>query len=1166
MTIAMSENALQQVSEEIASIFLPLRQLDSEDRVNAFFLALGYQLPVGQSFGNITKIIQKTEDLVTAIEQLAGASTDDEKWNAVVSLLEKIVAVVSEISTRTDELKTELNVIPNFVTNSEIDKLPKRLLDYLLSYYLWQYHKGIYGVTFFIGLLDEIDKPEDVGKFQPAFKLRAIHWERLPEYFTEPDEIPELLYQWNSDFDSELFINRLYFLFRSFQLPGGLYPQSEKVRTALNSISIDLQELRTPIFENARWPDIHSQFGINVSPVEERGSNKAGFAIIPYVFGATSFDFDISEKLKIIFESTASIDAGFGIIVRPDSDVKLITNLFDAPLDSVDFSASLKVAQRENTGEIVIVGSPNATRFAIEGLSTKIFALKNQSSSNKPDVGFEVELEAIRLIVSGGDGDGFLAKLLGDNGINVEAGLTFGFSHASGFYIRGSGGLEIKLATHISIGPITIQEAIIGLKFKDGNLGLDAGATIKAELGPFTAIVENMGLTSTLSFPDKGGNLGPADLAFSFKPPTGIGLSLDTPAVRGGGYLFFDPDNERYGGALELSISNMFMVTAVGLVTTRLPDGSKGFSLLLIINVQFTPGIALGYGFFLSGLGGLIGINRTINEQALIDGVRSGSLDSILFPENIVANITKIISDIRLIFPPKRDQFMIGLMAKITWGVPALVSIEFGIIIEFKSPTRLAILGILQVALPTEEEALIIIKVSFAGIINFDEQYLSFDASLFGSRILTFTLEGDMALRLNWGDEAAFLMTVGGFHPAFEPPARFNLGNLKRLTLNILTGNPRLSLTTYFALTSNTVQFGALIDFYFKVSKFKAIAFFGFDVLFIFSPFRFIAEIRAGVAIKLGSTTLLSISLQFSLAGPTPWNAAGTGSFKILFFKVKVRFSKTWGDRKDILPTKVPVLPEILSALEQNRNWTAELPHRRFMLVTLRELDSEADGIVLQSYGSLTVSQTILPLDMEINKFGNNLPSDIERARISRMRIEDDEVDIDDVRDSFAPSAFTEMKDEDKLKSSSYVKERSGVRVRETDRIYVNHAIGRKVEYEVRTSDFDRKSDTPYELFTPLRLNRITEDGRRFRLAALGGAVGRSDLARELRVKTTRRKVQLTSDLFSIAGMDNLKIFSDTTFTAGTEAEAHDHLKRIIKEKPDLEGKLQVTAEYQLAI
>ena len=1156
----MSELALEKVTRELSAIFNPLLQLNDQQQVLDLFHDLGYKLPDSHDFGAITGIIDKVGELVTAVEALGDASSDDEKWNALKEILVKIIGVVTAISNKLSEIKTSLNSIPNFLSNSDIDEFPRRVLDYLLIFYLFHHRPKAYGILLFIGLLEEQEIEEDTAKFQPAFTLRKVWWDRIPKYFSAPQDLPEEIYKWDSDFDHQLFLNNLYILFRGFNLPGGLYPQSKKMQMALGNNSVDLQELRVPIFEKATWPDILSQFGINVSPVEQKGSKKPGFAILPYIIGTASFDFDVGEKLEVIFETTASMETGIGIIFRSGTGVEFITNLFDAPLDSMDFHAAMELRQKENTGEIIIAGAPDASRFAIEGPGTKIFATK----SAEADFGFEIALRAIRLVISGSDGDGFLAKVLGE-GVNVEAGLTLGYSVQKGFYIKGSGGLEIRLPSHINIGPIELQEAILALKFKDGNLVLDAGTTIKLELGPFIAIVENIGLTTTLSFPENGGNLGPADLDFSFKPPNGIGLSLDTPVVRGGGYLFFDFDNERYGGAIELSIANMFVVTAIGLITTRMPDGSKGFSLLLIISVEFTPGISLSMGFFLSGLGGIIGINRTMNEDALREGVRAGSLDNILFPQNVIANITRIISDIRLIFPPKKDQFMIGLMAKITWGAPTLISIEFGLIVEFDSPVRLAILGIIKIALPTEEAALLLIKVSFAGVINFEEKYLAFDASLFGSRILTFTLEGDMALRLNWGDEKAFLMSVGGFHPSFEPPARLNVGIMKRLTLNILSGNPRLTLTTYFALTSNTVQFGAKIDFYFKISKFKVVGYFGFDVLFQFNPFRFMAGIAAGLEVKVGSTTLLSISLGFDLAGPTPWSAAGKASFKILFFKVSVKFSKTWGERKDISLPTIPVLPELIKALNQDRNWIAQLPPKRFVLVSLRELNSEEEGVVLQSIGSLVISQTVLPLELDIIKFGNNVPSDILNARVKRIKINGEEMATDDERESFAPAFFMDLSDQDKLKSPSYVEEKGGVRIKETDQIKINYGLGRKVEYEVRTSDYDRSAGQAYELFQPLRLNTMSELEDRFRLETKGGAAGRSGLANELRKKTTTVKVKLGSEKFVIAGINNLSRFETGAFTSGTNADADNALKNILKKNPEMKGKLQIVKEYQLA-
>src|SRR4030095_558529 len=106
-----------------------------------------------------------------------------------------------------------------------------------------------------------------------------------------------------------------------------------------------------------------------------------------------------------------------------------------------------------------------------------------------------------------------------------------------------------------------------------------------------------IGVKLTLSFPDGGGNLGPADFALGFQPPNGVGLSINAGAVMGGGYLFFDFENEEYAGALELTIAGFISAKAIGLITTKMPDGSKGFSMLIIITAEFSPAFQLGYGF-----------------------------------------------------------------------------------------------------------------------------------------------------------------------------------------------------------------------------------------------------------------------------------------------------------------------------------------------------------------------------------------------------------------------------------------------------------------------------------------------------------------------------------------------------------------------------------------
>ena len=124
-------------------------------------------------------------------------------------------------------------------------------------------------------------------------------------------------------------------------------------------------------------------------------------------------------------------------------------------------------------------------------------------------------------------------------------------------YFGGSGGLEISLPTHITLGPIEIVAATLAVGSSDGVIPIELGATIKGDLGPLKAVVENIGLRATLTFPpNRDGNLGPANLALGFKPPNGVGLSIDAGVVKGGGYLFFDPDKGEYAGALELTIAD----------------------------------------------------------------------------------------------------------------------------------------------------------------------------------------------------------------------------------------------------------------------------------------------------------------------------------------------------------------------------------------------------------------------------------------------------------------------------------------------------------------------------------------------------------------------------------------------------------------------------------
>ena len=107
-------------------------------------------------------------------------------------------------------------------------------------------------------------------------------------------------------------------------------------------------------------------------------------------------------------------------------------------------------------------------------------------------------------------------------------------------------------------------------------------------------------------------------------------------------------------------------------------------------------------------------------------------------------------------------------MAKIGWGTPTLISVSLGVMIEI--PGDVVILGRLRVALPTDDDPVLVLQVSFVGALEFDKKRIWFFATMYESRVLFITLEGEMGLLMDFSDNPNFVLSVGGFHPRFTPP------------------------------------------------------------------------------------------------------------------------------------------------------------------------------------------------------------------------------------------------------------------------------------------------------------------------------------------------------------------------------------------------------------
>ena len=331
------------------------------------------------------------------------------------------------------------------------------------------------------------------------------------------------------------------------------------------------------------------------------------------------------------------------------------------------------------------------------------------------------------------------------SGVHVEAGfdLTATWAPDTGIHITGGAQLEIDLPLHLSLGPITLPTLYLVAGASDTGIPIEISAALGLTLGPIQASVDRIGLKGLITFPDHGGNLGPADLAISFKPPNGLGIAIDAGVVAGGGYILFDPDKGQYAGVLDVSLAEIIQVKVIAVLDTILPDGSHGFAFLLIITFDFPP-IQLGFGFTLNGVGGLGGVNRTMNTDALHAGFRAHTLNNILFPPDPIANAPQIISTIESFFPAAEGRYLFGPMLEIGWGTPTLITLAVGVILEVPDPIRLVLLGLIDAGLPTTDEALIELHIDVLGVLDFGAKTLSIDGSLYDSHVLIYSLAGDL--------------------------------------------------------------------------------------------------------------------------------------------------------------------------------------------------------------------------------------------------------------------------------------------------------------------------------------------------------------------------------------------------------------------------------------
>lgn len=1024
----------------------------------------------------------------------------------------------------------------------------------------------LHALLLLIGFFD-VTQTSPGGANRKPYKRYSVHWDRLPQLLSDPEGLVRSVYGWGGVLDIGRFVDVTQRILESARLPVRVEPLNPAVAaryfSATNPALASAKQIAVPIVASANADrSNYVEFGVLLFPVPPKGQPgvaPVGFALAPLASGAVS-------ALQVPSDSPFAIAIGagfqapdaFDIQIRPGS-VDLAVNTGPATID-----ASVAVTGKPDTPWILL-GDADGSRLEVSALTAGLAA---KGTAGNIELVLSIGTDdgqggGARLVIDLGDADGFLQNILGSGQKELNLAGTLTWSSEAGLSVSGQAKLNFTIPVHLSLaGVIDINRFDIGLGSSGGGAALDVALTGGLALGPVTASVDRVGIRLMLTpvAPNAPpGNLDKLDLGFGFKPPNGLGMALDMGVVAGGGYISFDPDKKRYAGVLEVAIVDVVTVKVIAVLDTVLPDGTSGYSLLFIITFDLPP-IQLGFGFTLNGVGGLGGINRTMVLDALRAGLRAHSLDHVLFPPDPIENAPAIISDIETFFPPQQGRYLFGPMLSLGWGTPTLLDLELGVILEVPDPVRLAILGAIRVSIPDPDLALISLKIDVLGTVDFGLEKLAIDGTMYDSYVLEFQVSGDAALRFNWGDNANFLFSLGGFNPHFQPPP--DVPQLQRLSISLGAGdNPRLSSNSYLAVTSNTLQFGANVDAYAAAGGFAVHGYIGFDALFIFSPFSFEIDFSAGFDISYEGESFAGIHLDASLSGPRPFHLHGDASLHILFFDVGVTIDLTWGDSTPATLPSAPVLQPLTDALGDARNWSVSLPAQSAQAVTLRTVVPDPQTILAHPMGTLSVRETVVPLDVPITKFNGATPSDGNEFTISHVSFDGNPGSgMAQHSEEFAIAQFTDMSDADKLSAPSYEPLHAGVELGGAP-ITNGRDAPRTVSYIERYID---------DYQQPSRFGRVLALPAQLHASLLGSAAARTA---PTRVTGTRAFTtpNMTSPItvqpigYIVAGTEDLAVRTDVLGGATTRYAAVAAMESWIALHPEDRDALQVVTEREAA-
>ena len=485
-----------------------------------------------------------------------------------------------------------------------------------------------------------------------------------------------------------------------------------------------------------------------------------------------------------------------------------------------------------------------------------------------PDLAGAVVLEGLGLPLAPPGGDGgnpVAASLLQTNGggdkAPVNPPLNIAISAGAGAWnVSFNGKDEVRLPVNRTFGPLHVAELLLQYAAANGDAGrLGLGVDGSVSLAGLQVAVDDLRLLVPLRYPAEL-DRWKVDLA-------GLGVSVANPAVSIAGSLLkaeLPGGAIEYRGGLAVSVGGRGF-SAVGAYARPSDALGRYTSLFVFVSVPIPLG-GPPYLFVL-GLAGGAGYNRrllvpreptSVPAFPLVAAMESGGQGG---PLEMLEQIAKDI-------PPSRGSYWIAAGVKFsTFELIRTTALAYAAI---DRNLEVGLLGIMRMALPTADAAVVSVELALAARYSTADQVLSIRAALTRNSWLlsrNCQLTGGFAF-VTWFAKPEALLTIGGYHPAFQRPAHYPA--VDRVGFHwAVGGGIVVKGEAYFALTHAALMFGGRLEASYDVSPIRVWFIASLDVIVRWDPFHYMIDARVSIGasfrIRICFFACATISISVSL-------------------------------------------------------------------------------------------------------------------------------------------------------------------------------------------------------------------------------------------------------------------------------------------------------------